>query len=137
MKLLKFFDCRQITTAKVTQQIFRLMFELLEVGTDGKSAIRHTSLLWSCPLSAVIGRKGGSLTEPEVTQNRSGGLSPARGRVAACTPAASIALYDAEGQAIHRIVVQFCSGVSAWSVGEKTIHEVTRNSPSVVLLSVI
>ena len=67
VKLIKLLERLRVAAANVSQEIFCLMFELIQIGTNWKLAdgfwtivlIRHTSLLILCPLSAIRA-KGGS-----------------------------------------------------------------------------
>ena len=74
---------RGIAFAKRPQEIFRLMFELIEIRTNGKTTDRHGEPPRSCPGSAGVGRRRFG-REPDSDRRAAGGLGPVRGREAAC-----------------------------------------------------
>jgi hypothetical protein len=76
-------ECVGISGANFPEQIFRLVTELFEVGTDREMTAWQDDLLLVRPGVRCFGRKGESFeTKWEIT----GGLSPVRGPEASCTP---------------------------------------------------
>jgi hypothetical protein len=75
--------CRHVATLDGPQEIPGLILQLIEVGPDWNVTGRHDEPPFKRPVRRA-GQRGSLRTDKAI--DGSGGLSPARGRVASCTP---------------------------------------------------
>src|SRR3982751_4127978 len=90
MVLAEFCDRACVTSVDVAEEFLGLSVKLLEIRTDGQTAVGHDEPPRTSPWSAGAGqRRFGD--HVRTSTMCSGGLGPVRGREAPCTPGSNVA----------------------------------------------